>query len=88
MKHILINFMLASLLTFPVYVGLANTPVVNDWFLYGRAWDLFQPLFDLGHAFGIERQAAIVIGTMFAVSFALALTGIVVLSRTARGLFA
>ena len=88
MKRVLINVALALLLTFPVYVGLATNPVINDWFLYGRAWEMFQPLFDLGAVIGINRHAGIVIGTMFFVSFALALSGIMCTRRAVRGLFA
>lgn len=88
MKRILTNALLAALLTFPVYVGLATNTIVNDWFLYGRAWEMFQPLFDLGHAIGFDRHAAIVIGTLFAIRFVLALTGVVVTRRAARRLLA
>ena len=88
MKQTLINVFLASLLTFPVYVGLATNTVINDWFVYGRAWEMFEPLFDLGDAIGINRHSAIVIGTMFAVSFALALIGVTVTRRALRGLLA
>ena len=76
MKRLFIYVALALLLTFPVYLGLANTPIVNDWFLYGGGWATFHPLFVVGHAIGITRNAAIVIGTMFAVSFLLSLLGI------------
>lgn len=86
MKRTSVDLVLAALLTFPVYVGLANNHTINDWFLYGQAWELFQPLFDLGNAIGIDRQAAIVIGTMFTVSFVLSLTGIIVVRYAVRKL--
>lgn len=78
----MIDAAVASLLTFPVYLGLANNPIVNDWFLYGRGWKMLHPLFVMGHAVGLTRNAAIVIGTMFVVSFALSLGTIVVARRT------
>ena len=78
MKHTSIDLTLAVLLTFPVYLTLANNETLNDWFLYGQAWEFLQPLFTLGHALGIDRQAAIVIGTMFAISFVLSFIGAIV----------
>jgi hypothetical protein len=88
MKRIFADCAIAALLTFPVYLGLANNSTINDWFLYGSAWETFQPLFDLGHAIGIDRHAAIVIGTMFTISYALSLGGIVIARAAVRGLFA
>jgi hypothetical protein len=86
MKRILIDAAFALLLTFPVYLGLANTPIVNDWFLYGQGWATFHPLFVVGHAIGITRNAAIVIGTMFAISFCLAFAGVAGTHSAARRL--
>jgi len=86
MKRILIYAGLALLLTFPVYLGLANTPIINDWFLYGQGWAAFHPLFVIGHAIGITRNAAIVIGTMFAVSFCLSFAGVAGTHSVARRL--
>ncbi len=86
MKWPLTDLALAVLLTFPVYIALAKSPPINDWFLYGRAWEAFQPLFDIGRAVGINRQAAIVIGAMFAVSFTLSLIAATVTRRAVRHL--
>jgi hypothetical protein len=86
MKRLIADFAIAVLLTFPVYLGLANNPTINDWFLYGSAWEMFQPLFDLGHAIGIDRQAAIVIGTMFTVSFTLSLAATISARQAVRRL--
>lgn len=82
MRRALIDGAVAVLLTFPVYLGLANTPAVNDWFLYGSGWATFHPLFVLGHAAGIQSNPAMLITTMFAISFVIALVG-VRLSRAA-----
>ncbi|MGN6234218.1 MAG: hypothetical protein ACTHNZ_24015 [Trinickia sp.] len=84
MKRILIDGALAALLTLPVYIGLANTPIINDWFLYGRGWATFHPLFVLGHAIGITRNAAIVIGTMFVISFVLSVIAVALTRRAVR----
>jgi hypothetical protein len=76
MKNRIIVFVLAAVLTLPVYLGLANTPAINDWFLYGQGWAVFQPLFDLCNKVGIYGNASILITTMFVVSFLIALAGV------------
>ena len=82
MRRALIDGALALLLTFPVYLGLANTPAIIDWFLYGSGWATFHPLFVLGHAVGVQSNPAMLITTMFVISFVIALVG-VELSRVA-----
>lgn len=79
MRRALIDVAAAVLLTLPVYLGLANNPTVNDWFLYGSGWATFHPLLMLGHAAGIESNAAMMVTAMFVVSFLIALAGIEVL---------
>lgn len=76
MKNRIIVVVLAVLLTLPIYLGLANTPAINDWFLYGRGWAAFQPLFDLCNKVGIYGNATILVTTMFIVSFLIALAGV------------
>jgi hypothetical protein len=76
MRRALVDAGLAALLAFPMYLGLANTPTVNDWFLYGSGWATFHPLFVVGHAIGIQSNPAMLIAAMFALSFIVALTGV------------
>lgn len=76
MRRALIDAVAAVLLTFPVYLGLANNPTVNDWFLYGSGWATFHPLFVIGHAVGIESNAAMIVTAMFVISFLIALAGV------------
>jgi hypothetical protein len=76
MKNRIIVFVLVVLLTLPVYLGLANTPAINDRFLYGQGWADFQPLFDLCNNVGIYGNASILVTTMFVVSFLVALAGV------------
>lgn len=88
MKNRIFVVLLAVLLTLPVYLGLANTPAINDWFLYGRGWAAFQPLFNLCNKIGIYGNATILITTMFVISFAIALTAVSLCGlaiRKARG---
>jgi|GEM_PF-2720818 len=73
MKNRMIIVVLAVLLTLPIYLGLANTPAINDWFLYGQGWAAFQPLFDLCNKVGLYGNATILITAMFVISFLIAL---------------
>lgn len=76
MKRILIDLVVATLLTLPLYISLANVGAVNDWFLSGQGWATFRPLFAAGHAMGVDSNAAILIAAMLAISFLLALAGL------------
>ena len=84
MKNRIIVLLLAAVLTLPVYLGLANTPAINDWFLYGQGWAAFQPLFDLCNKIGIYGNASILVATMFVISFLIALAGISLCRGTIR----
>lgn len=76
MKNRMLVLLLAAVLTLPVYLGLANTPAINNWFLYGKGWTVFQPLFDLCNKVGIYGNATILVTTMFVISFLIALAGV------------
>ena len=78
-KLALVGF--AVLLTFPVYLALANFRPLQDLFVYHDAWKVFTPLFSIGNAVGIQDDGAIVETTMFVISFFIALVIAILLAR-------
>lgn len=62
---------LALVLTIPIYLGLANSPL-DDWFQSGAGWHAFEPLFDAMARLGIHGEGGILIGAMLIASLAIA----------------
>lgn len=73
MKRHLLKTLIALCLTLPVYLCLAKNSRINLWFVDGRGWSAFQPLFDLCNAIGLYGNASILVVAMLVISFALAL---------------
>lgn len=67
------NLLVAAVLTLPIYVILANTPIVDAWFSSGDGWTAFEPVFRTLESLGVQGEGRIVIAVMLAVSFLIAL---------------
>ena len=61
----------AVILTLPVYIGIANIPWINDWFMSGAGWDEFEFIFRVFNVMGISENGKILIGVMLGFSFPL-----------------
>ncbi|WP_434116285.1 hypothetical protein [Paraburkholderia caffeinilytica] len=84
MKRATICGAAALVLTFPVYLGIARNGRVNEWFLDGRGWAAFEPLFRFCNAIGITGDGNILIATMLFISFLIALTLVAIASIAVR----
>jgi len=67
-----IRTLVALVLAVPIYQGLFNT-VLNPWFIYGNGWRTLDPVLNVFNAMGIYQSGNIILGTVFAFSFAVAL---------------
>ncbi len=65
------QLLLALVLTIPIYLGLANSPL-DDGFQSGAGWRAFEPLFDAMARLGIHGEGGILIGAMLIASLAIA----------------
>lgn len=68
--------LIAVLLTLPIYLGIAHIPPLEAWFLSGRGWAVFEPIFRLCNAIGIHGNGLILIGCMLLISFGTALLAV------------
>lgn len=73
----------AVILTIPVYVGLANSPL-NEWFVSGEGWRTFEPWFNFLDSLGFRSEGNVVIGTMLTLSFVLACVVVWLVGRSMR----
>ncbi|WP_321805000.1 hypothetical protein [Burkholderia sp. BCC1993] len=69
---VLVRLLAAIVLTIPVYLGLANSPL-DEWFQSGAGWRAFEPLFRVFETLGVHGQGDILISTMLGASFVIAI---------------
>ena len=71
-RNALLRLPAAIALTIPIYLGLANSPL-DDWFQSGAGWRALEPLFNMFDMFGVHGRGDILISTILAASFVIAL---------------
>ena len=86
MKRALICVALALALTFPIAVGIASVPGIDDWFASGAGYESFAPLFKVLNSNGGENNTDIIVATLLVVSFLISLMLAVVFLAIVRRL--
>lgn len=74
MKHIfriVLALMLALALTLPVFLLITRIEAIPAWLYSDRGYAALDPLFGLFGVVGIEGHEAVVVGVLFALSFAI-----------------
>ncbi len=66
------RFMLALVLTVPVFFGLSRIDPIARWVGSDAAWSALAPLFRLFGAVGTEGEENVLLGVLLAVSFIVA----------------
>lgn len=89
MKRLVLQFVLATGLTAPVFLVLTRIDPLVAWMYGDTGWELLTPLFRLYGAVGIEGEDEVIAGVLLIASFALAtclvsLTSIVLNHRHAK----
>ncbi|WP_186105540.1 hypothetical protein [Burkholderia gladioli] len=70
---IIARFVLALLLTLPIYAGVAAIPWLSHWFNDGTGWDVVAPTLRALGSEGGEQSDDFLLGSLLAISFVLAL---------------
>ena len=86
MRSILARLAAALVLTLPIYIGLANVPMLERWFLDGDGWQAIEPILHGMGWLGIRGDGRILIGGMLLLSFLIALFAIAIAIRVWRSL--
>ncbi|HEX7685185.1 MAG TPA: hypothetical protein VF446_16890 [Trinickia sp.] len=69
---LLLRFVIALVLTGPVFFGLSRVDPLARWAGSEAAWSTLAPLFRLFGAVGTEGEETILLGVLFVVSFIIA----------------
>ncbi len=70
---IIARFVLALLLTLPIYAGVTAIPWLSHWFNDGAGWDVVAPILRALGSEGGEQNDDFLLGALLAISFVLAL---------------